>query len=75
MEELERLWTTVRSKHRMKVGKSDIVRVALDALFADYQEKQTESLTIQRLQAAADEERQRRRSREGERRAKRTPRS
>ncbi len=66
VEELERLFTTVRSQHGIRVGKSEIVRVALDMVFAEYREKRDESSLLPKLKREEEEEQKRRRKMKGE---------
>lgn len=63
VEELENLFTTVRSKHGIRVGKSEIVRVALDMLFSEYKAKLGESSILPRLRQEEEEEKRRRQKR------------
>lgn len=60
IEELENLFITVRSKYGIRVGKSEIVRVALDMLFSEYKSKLEESSILPRLKMEEEEEKRRR---------------
>lgn len=60
VEELENLFTTVRSKHGIRVGKSEIVRVALDMLFSEYKSKLEASSILPKLRQEEEEEKRRR---------------
>ncbi len=60
VEELESLFTTVRSRHGIRVGKSEIVRVALDMVFAEYKARLEESSILPKLKREEEEEQKRR---------------
>lgn len=46
--DLEVMMLKLRTEYRMKIGKSEIVRAAFDALLADFNANGTESIVVQR---------------------------